>query len=155
MIQWQEIKDRFSEDARIPLAINIVCVILLILIIAQAFSNISVVQQMPQMTLQANKKLNHISLLRAFHFFGIYDKSLSQLPETRLLLSLVGTMVFSSKKQFSYALISASAGTTKIYHIGGSIPGGVTLKEVHNNYIILDVSGSLQMLRIPIPKLKS
>lgn len=63
--------------------------------------------------------------------------------ETRLPLSLRGTL-----SGLGLALIETS-GNTKVYRIGENLPGGVLLKDVMNDHVLIERAGIIERLALP------
>lgn len=104
-----------------------------------------------------NTRLQDVS---AFHLFGDAKKEdvvlqkVIDAPETRLRLSLKGVFASSNPKQ-ALAIIAASKGEDKTYHIGDKVSGGALLHAVYDDRIILKRNGKLETLRLPKSKLDS
>ncbi|MDD2892939.1 MAG: type II secretion system protein N [Halothiobacillaceae bacterium] len=69
--------------------------------------------------------------------------ALSVTQETRLPLSLRGTL-----SGLGLALIETS-GNTKVYRIGENLPGGVLLKDVLNDHVLIERAGIIERLALP------
>ncbi len=68
-------------------------------------------------------------------------------PETHLNLSLRG--VFASRDpQEALAIISDPGGKEKPYRVGEALPGGATLHEIYADRVILSRGGRLEALRL-------
>ena len=89
-----------------------------------------------------------------WHLFGEQQKtdvSASQtrvMPETRLKLVLRG-VVAGEDGDVSGAIIASPSGDQSFYALGAALPGGATLKEVHDRHIVLLRNGQLETLRLP------
>lgn len=86
------------------------------------------------------------------HLFGIMGKSqttaTTKAPETRLNLILKGILADDPMKNAS-VIISRSAGSKEeVYGLGDKMPGGITIKEIHAEHIILERKGQLETLRL-------
>lgn len=108
-----------------------------------------------------NKKLNNAkqSQQQAFrnlssaHLFGTTDKkaaviSTDKLPETKLNLVLKGVLTAGTTAIASAIIARGANGKEEIYSIGDKIPGGIMLKEIHPEHIILERQGRLETLRL-------
>jgi len=70
------------------------------------------------------------------------------LSETRLNLSLKGTMANTDEKS-SIAIIADNRDEEKIYFIGDTITAGTTLHAVYADRVVLNRSGTLEVLKLP------
>lgn len=83
--------------------------------------------------------------------FGRYDPNVQKntevelLPTTRLKLTLIGTFV-ESQPEYSSALISENGNASARYFIRDAIPGEGILKEVSNDYVLLERAGKTEAL---------
>ena len=93
-----------------------------------------------------------------WHLFGKVDLSApapvveQPLVETALPLELRGILGSTDASQ-ARAIIAEQARDESFYSIGGSLPGGATLKEIHNDYVILLRGGRMETLRLPKDKI--
>lgn len=70
------------------------------------------------------------------------------LAETRLSLTLKGTLA-SPIEGNSIAIISDSRNEEKIYGVGDTVTQGATLHSVHADRVVLNRSGTLEVLKLP------
>ncbi len=91
--------------------------------------------------------------LSSAHLFGIADKQSTAInagnaPETKLNLVLRGVLAASPMAKASAIIALSKNGKEETYGINDRIPGGVTLKEIHPEHVILDRQGQLETLRL-------
>ena len=104
---------------------------------------------------------NALSMSRdvvARHVFGEVQTAsantkLSAIPETHLDLKLRGVMA-TRDPHTATAIVADSSGQEDYYTVGEALPGGATLKEVHDQYIVLSRNGRFETLRLPSDALK-
>lgn len=109
------------------------------------------------------KKVNGISLeeVAGLHLFGteavkpkevLRQKEVVAQPkvefvDTRLNLKLKG-IFFSGRDNQAMAIISEGRGSDEMYRQGDMIANVAQVKEIHSDYVLLDNSGSLELLRL-------
>ncbi len=92
--------------------------------------------------------------LGRLHLFGQQLVSTSapvvakEIPKTRLKLILRG-VVAGDAGGVRGAIVASPSGTQEFYALGATLPGGATLKEVHQQHIILLRNGRLETLELP------
>ncbi len=69
-------------------------------------------------------------------------------PETRLNLTLLG-VIASTTKSTAKAIISDPSGNEDYYSVGMPVPGGATVDEIHEDYVMLRRNNRLEVLRLP------
>lgn len=93
--------------------------------------------------------------LMAANIFGVATQKktvITKVPETKLNLFLKGVFAFTPMKNSAAIIASGKNGKEKTYGIGDKLSGGVTLKEIYSDYIIIDRSGRSEILRMPESK---
>jgi len=75
-------------------------------------------------------------------------QSHENLSETRLSLSLKGTMANTAEKS-SIAIIADNRDEEKNYFIGDTVTAGTTLHAVYADRVVLNRSGALEVLKLP------
>lgn len=102
----------------------------------------------------AASKGNHLQAIVNAHLFGRYQAeqapaatALSEAPDTRLNLTLVGILAGSSQRD-SRALIAQSNGTEEPYALGADVIAGVSLQAIFPDRVILSRGGQLETLRL-------
>ena len=142
-----------TKDRRLPLVIAGLFYLFTLLIIAHT---VTIWQSQPT----ANNLATHSTIrpkplinLPTLHLFGIYDSSLDNIPQTRLQLTLQGTVVNVTNPKLSRAIIAAPSAPAKVYRVGDALPGGATVREILKTEIIINNNGNLESLKLPIPTL--
>jgi len=91
--------------------------------------------------------------LTAANLFGIAGQTKTsgptKAPETRLNLVLRGVFAAIPMTNASAIIGRGKSGKEEIYGIGDKLPGGVSIKEIHPEHVILDRGGQLETLRMP------
>ena len=91
--------------------------------------------------------------LSSAHLFGTAEiktpvVTAENAPETKLNLVLRGVLSAGSPEIASAIIARSANGKEEIYGIGDKIPGGITLREIHAEYVILERHGRLETLRM-------
>lgn len=88
--------------------------------------------------------------LTGTNLFGISDqaKITTKAPETRLNLVLRGVLATVPMTSASAIIARGKKGKEEIYGIGDKLPGGVTIREIHPEHVILERKGQLETLRM-------
>jgi type II secretory pathway component PulC len=86
------------------------------------------------------------------HLFGQYDESLADLPPTSLQLTLQGIVMGLMDSDGSRVLIAAPNQSTKVYKVGDSVAGGVSIRQILRDRVILEDNGRLESLNLPVPE---
>ena len=76
------------------------------------------------------------------------QESYEDLAETRLSLSLKGTMP-STDQESSIAIIADNRDEEKVYFIRDTVTAGTTLHAVYPDRVVLNRSGTLEVLKLP------
>ncbi|HEY3487842.1 MAG TPA: type II secretion system protein N [Gammaproteobacteria bacterium] len=90
----------------------------------------------------------YASRVQQLHLFGKANVSLetANAPETQLNLKLVGVLAIGVDGGMA---IIGNGNNEDVYVVGDTIPGGVTLKGVYYNHVLLQSSRGLETLRLP------
>ncbi len=95
---------------------------------------------------------NNFKNLTSANVFGVSQKAVAvkqtKVPETRLNLSLKGVLAADPMKMASAIIAQGKNGKEDIYGIGDKMPGGVTVKEIYPEYVVLERNGSLETLKL-------
>ena len=95
---------------------------------------------------------NNFKQLTSANVFGVSEKAAlqqqSKAPETKLNLTLKGVLATSPMEMASAIIAQGKNGKEDIYGIGDKMPGGVTIKEIHPEYVVLERSGRLETLKL-------
>jgi general secretion pathway protein C len=90
--------------------------------------------------------------LTSANVFGVSEKSIVQkqtkAPETRLNLTLKGVLAATPMEMASAIIAQGKNGKEDIYGIGDKMPGGVTIKEIHPEFVMLERNGRLETLKL-------
>lgn len=88
-----------------------------------------------------------------WHLFGVpqAEQDAALPPETPLNLTLRG--VFATQGQSAYAIIANAQGKEDGYRLGAELPGGVVLKEIYPDRVILARGGRSETLSLPSERL--
>ena len=95
----------------------------------------------------------HFSQLTAASLFGTSAgkpvvQQTKKAPETKLNLTLKGVLATDPMELASAIIAKGKSGKEDIYGIGDKMQGGVTIKEIHPDYVILDRRGQLETLKL-------
>lgn len=106
----------------------------------------------PKIAPKANNQKAFRQLTSA-NLFGIAGQTkttkTTKAPETRLNLVLKGVLAAVPMTAASAIIARGKNGKEEIYGIGDKLPGGVTIKEIHPEHILLERNGQLETLRMP------
>lgn len=95
---------------------------------------------------------NNFNKLTTANVFGVSEKvvlaSAEKAPETRLNLTLKGVLASVPMAKASAIIAQGKSGKEDIYGIGDKIPGGVSIKEIHPDYVVLERRGQLETLKL-------
>lgn len=99
-------------------------------------------------------RVDHANEIVARHLFGIatVDPAAAEgpieAPETPLNLTLRGVVASAGSRGVG-AVIADASGKDSFYLVGSEIPGGVMLREVHPDRVILERNGRFETLTLP------
>ena len=145
---------------RLPLVINFVLIIacaqLMSELIWMLLETIAVITPANQIKNQNNARQSQQQAFRnlsSAHLFGIAETKKAALstdnaPETKLNLTLKGVLAAGKAAIASAIIARGSNGKEEIYGIDDKIPGGITLREIHPEHVILERQGRLETLRM-------
>ena len=97
---------------------------------------------LPQQT--APLKQEDFKLLFGFNERPEAKPDKADMPKTKLNLILRGALAGLDNKKYASAIIQ-----DKLYEVGDSLPGGVTLSEVFSDHVVLNRGGQLETLYFP------
>lgn len=89
--------------------------------------------------------------LTSANIFGVSGRSApqqSKAPETRLNLTLKGVLAAKPMNLGSAIIAQGRTGKEKTYGVGDKLPGGVRIKEIHPEYVVLERNGQLETLKL-------
>ena len=109
-------------------------------------------QQRAQPLIKPHGQQENFKKLTSANVFGISEKSIIQkqakAPETKLNLSLKGVLAATPMDMASAIIAQGKNGKEDIYGIGDKMPGGVTIREIHPDHVILERNGRLETLKL-------
>ncbi|MCG6938304.1 MAG: type II secretion system protein GspC [Gammaproteobacteria bacterium] len=110
------------------------------------------VQKQTGSTNKTQAQQNNFKNLTAANIFGVSETATVQkqtkVPETRLNLTLKGVLAAEPMNQASAIIAQGKSGKEDIYGIGDKIPGGVVIKEIHADYVVLERNGQAEILNL-------
>jgi general secretion pathway protein C len=105
-----------------------------------------------QATINKQAQQNNFNALTAANIFGVSEKAGVQrqveVPETKLNLVLKGILSAETAALASAIIAQGQAGNEDIYSVGDRMPGGVLIKEIHPEYVVLERNGQLETLKL-------
>ncbi|MDH5388912.1 MAG: type II secretion system protein GspC [Gammaproteobacteria bacterium] len=150
---------------RLPVVINFVLIIacaqltseiIWMLLDESGYESTIIVTPTPSV---ATQNLNNKSQQQNFrnlssaHLFGTakaktMQSSAESMPETKLNLVLRGVLSAQDMQMASAIIAQGTNGKEEIYGVNDKIPGGITLKEIYPEHVILERQGRLETLRL-------
>lgn len=89
------------------------------------------------------------AILRAYLFGRGAPPSQADAPITSMQLKLTG-VVADIDEQRGFAMIGTSTSDQRLYRVGEAIPGGARLHAVYVDRVLLDRSGAIEALPLPV-----
>ncbi len=90
--------------------------------------------------------------LTTVNIFGVSKTAVVQkqtkVPETRLNLTLKGLLAATPMTFASAIIAKGKNGKEEVYSIGDKMPGGILIKEIHTDHVLLDRNGNLEKLML-------
>jgi general secretion pathway protein C len=90
--------------------------------------------------------------LTSANIFGVAQSTAAQkpskAPETRLNLTLKGVLAAKPMEMASAIIAQGKSGKEDIYSIGDKMQGGVLIKEIHADHVVLERNGRLETLKL-------
>ncbi len=91
--------------------------------------------------------------LAGAHLFGVAQTQSAQVsaekaPDTKLNLVLRGILTASETQMASAIIAQGANGQEETYGINDKMPGGITLREIHAEHVIIERQGQLETLRM-------
>ncbi len=118
----------------------------------QGDDTLSVAQQKTQPRINNQSQKNNFRKLTSANIFGVSNAAVVQnqtdVPETRLNLTLKGVLAAMPMKMASAIIAQGKKGKEDIYGIGDKMPNGVIIKEIHPEHVVLERSGRLETLKL-------
>jgi len=75
-------------------------------------------------------------------------QSTKKAPITKLNLTLKGVLAADPQTLASCIIAQGKSGKEEIYGIGDKLKGGVTIKEIHPNHVVLERRGQAEILKL-------
>ena len=95
---------------------------------------------------------NNFNKLTSANVFGVSKKAAVQkqtkAPETRLNLVLKGVLAATPMEMASAIIAQGKNGKESVYSVGDKMPGGVTVREIYPEYVMLERNGRLETLKL-------
>ena len=115
----------------------------------QLFRNLSQPEEFPEAPAtvapqQASLKQEDFKLLFGYNERPEAKADKADIPKTKLNLILRGSLAGIDGKKYASAIIQ-----DKLYEVGDSLPGGVTLSDVFSDHVVLNRGGQLETLYFP------
>ena len=90
--------------------------------------------------------------LTSANLFGVSEKAVvqkqSKVPETRLNLTLKGLLAATPMEMGSAIIAKGKNGKEDIFSVGDKMPGGILVKEIHVDHVLLERNGRLEKLML-------
>lgn len=114
--------------------------------------SVASVPQIKQSVVNRQAQQNNFKKLTSANIFGISEKAASpkqtKAPETKLNLTLKGVLAAKPMALASAIIAQGKSGKEDIYSVGDRMPGGVLIKEIHPEYVVLERNGQLETLKL-------
>lgn len=95
---------------------------------------------------------NSFNKLTAANIFGVSEKAAPskqiKVPETKLNLTLKGVLAANPMSRASAIIAKGKSGNEDIFSVGDKMPGGILIKEIHPEYVVLELNGRLETLKL-------
>ena len=110
------------------------------------------VQKKNLASVNAQAQKNNFKNLTSSNIFGVSKKVVTpkqtNAPETRLNLTLKGLLAATPMEMASAIIARGKGGKEDIFSVGDKMPGGVLIKEIHVDHVVLERGGRLEILRL-------
>ena len=110
------------------------------------------VQQQNRALINKQTQQNSFKSLTTANIFGVSDKAVPQkqlkVPETKLNLALKGVLAANPMSRASAIIAKGKSGKEDIFSVGDKMPGGILVKEIHPEYVVLERNGLLETLKL-------
>lgn len=109
-------------------------------------------QQQNRSPINKQTQQNSFNKLTTANIFGVSDKAVPQkqikVPETKLNLTLKGVLAAKPMARASAIIAKGKSGKEDIFSVGDKMPGGILIKEIHPEYVVLERNGLLETLKL-------
>lgn len=143
-----------------PIAPQLICMALSLLLILQIIVGVRSFfsldkaasvrhDQLIDTKIKAKQPSLNVSLNTAF--FGDYvpkNLSDSDVKQSMLDLTVVGIMFSDNSEEASHVIIRSAGGRDQTFGIGDSLPGGVVIKRITSDGVLIGRNGSLERLSL-------
>ncbi len=110
------------------------------------------VAQQNRPSVKSQTQQNSFNRLTAANVFGVSSKAAVQkqvkVPETKLNLTLKGVLAAKPMVRASAIIAKGRSGKEDIFGVGDKMPGGILIKEIHPEYVVLERNGKLETLKL-------
>ena len=110
------------------------------------------IQQQNNTQINKQTQQNSFNNLTTANIFGVSDKAVPQkqvkVPETKLNLALKGVLAANPMSRASAIIAKGKSGAEDIFSVGDKMPGGILVKEIHPEYVVLERNGLLETLKL-------
>ncbi len=110
------------------------------------------VQQQNRSLSNKQTQQNSFNKLTLANIFGVSDKAAPpkqlKVPETKLNLTLKGVLAAKPMSRASAIIAKGKSGKEDIFSVGDKMPGGILIKEIHPEYVVLERNGRLETLKL-------
>ncbi len=122
------------------------------MLLPQDETHVAPLQQSNKSAVNKQAQQNNFRQLTSANLFGVSEKAVSQkqtkAPETKLNLTLKGVLAAKPMERASAIIAQGKSGKEDIYSVGDRVPGGVLIKEIHPDYVVLERNGQLETLKL-------
>ena len=109
-------------------------------------------QQQNRAPVNRQTQQNSFNKLTAASIFGVNEKAAPskqiKVPETKLNLTLKGVLAANPMSRASAIIAKGKSGQEDIFSVGDKMPGGILIKEIHPEYVVLEINGRLETLKL-------
>lgn len=142
--------------AIISLLLIVACAYLFVevtwMLLPQDEASLAPLQQSKKSAVNKQSQQNNFRQLTTANIFGVSEKVVSQkqakAPETKLNLTLKGVLAAKPMARASAIIAQGKSGKEDIYSVGDRVPGGVLIKEIHPDHVVLERNGQLETLKL-------
>jgi len=110
------------------------------------------VQQQNRSQINKQTQQNNFNKLTMANIFGVSNKAVPQkqlkVPETKLDLTLKGVLAAKPMSRASAIIAKGKSGKEDIFSVGDKMPGGILIKEIYPEYVVLERNGRLETLKL-------
>ena len=152
LVMMQQLNQRLAVMT--SLLLIVACAYLLVemtwLFFPQDDAVVSSAQQQKRPSLNQKTQQDNFNKLTMANIFGVSEKAVTQqqskAPETKLNFTLKGVLAALPMELASAIIAQGKSGKEDIYSVGDKLPGGVEIKEIHPEYVMLDRNGRRETL---------